>query len=217
MFQTFFCNTVSYSLPLSSTLWRYSEVLKKREINNFNAYVMKVLKIVSVVSLFVLYSCASVQVAHDYDKSVDFSGYKTFAFHKNGVDKAEISDLDKKRIMKSIESVLLDKGCTKSENPDILVNIFTKSREEVNVNQFNAGWGYGWGFGWNPWAFGGTTSVSRSTEGTLFIDIIDAKKKELIWQGEGAGTLTKDPEKKDQRIREFVARILAQYPPTPKK
>jgi hypothetical protein len=172
--------------------------------------------ILSFILTLTLASCSSVQVAHDYDKAVNFAQYKTFAFHKAGVDKAEISDLDKKRIMKAIESELISKGFAVSDNPDLLVNIFTKSREQVNINQFNAGWGYGWGYGWNPWGFSGPTSVSRSSEGTLYIDLIDATKKELIWQGEGVGTLTKDPEKKDKRVREFVAKILEQYPPSTK-
>jgi hypothetical protein len=42
------------------------------------------------------------------------------------------------------------------------------------VNQYNAGWGYGWGYGWNPYLWG---YVSSTTEGTLYIDLIDAKKK----------------------------------------
>jgi hypothetical protein len=101
----------------------------------------------------------------------------------------------------------------------LLVNIFTKSREEVNVNQFNAGWGYGWGFGWNPWGFGGgmQNMVSTSTVGTLYIDLIDAKKKEMIWQGEGMGNLTTNVDKKDERINEFVTKILMAYPPVLKK
>jgi hypothetical protein len=28
----------------------------------------------------------------------------------------------------------------KKWNPDLLVNIFTKERERIDVNQFNAGW-----------------------------------------------------------------------------
>ena len=159
-----------------------------------------------------LASCASVQVASDFDKTVDYSQYKTFGFYKAGVDKVEISDLDKKRILHAIEDQLVAKGLAKSDKPDLLVNIFTKSREQVDVNQFNAGWGYGWGYGWNPWGFG-QTSVSTSTEGTLFIDLIDAKKKELVWQGEGTGTLTKNSAKKDERIKEFVGKVLEQYPP----
>jgi len=179
---------------------------------------MKTIRFIPVLILLVLGSCASVRVASDFDKNVDFAQYKTFAFYKTGIDKVEVSDLDKKRILRAIEEQMLAKGFTKSENPDLLVNIFTKSREQVDVNTFNAGWGYGWGWGWNPWMYGGggRTSVSRSTEGTLFIDLIDAKKKEMIWQGEGEGDLTKNTDKKEERIKEFVTKILEQYPPKKK-
>ena len=166
--------------------------------------------------LFFLISCSSVKVNSDYDKKVDFTQFKTFAFYKNGIDKVEISDLDKKRILHSIDEVLTSKGFAKSETPDLLINIFTKEREQVDVNQFNMGWGYGWGWGWNPWMMGGNTSVYSYPVGTLFIDIIDAGKKELIWQGEGEGVLTKDTNKKDEVIKEFVTKILEQYPPKKK-
>jgi hypothetical protein len=177
---------------------------------------MKATKILPFVLLLVLASCSSVRVYSDYDKQVDFTPYKTYAFHKNGIDKAEISDLDKKRILHAIDETMSAKGFTKSDNPDLLISFFTKEREEVNVNQFNAGWGYGWGWGWNPFLWGGNTMVTRHTEGSLYIDIIDAKKKELIWQGEGEGVLTKDRDKKEALIKEFVSKILEQYPPQKK-
>ena len=178
---------------------------------------MKTIKILPFLLLFVFASCSSIRVNQDYDKTVDFSQFKTYAYQKSGIDKVEISDLDKKRILKAIDQQMTLKGFTKSETPDLLVNIFTKEREQVDVNQFNAGFGYGWGFGWNPFMFGGNSSVNRYTEGTLFIDLIDAKKKELIWQGEGEGTLTKNVDKKDAVIMEFVSKILAQYPPVKKQ
>lgn len=177
---------------------------------------MKTIKLLPVLLLFVLGACSSVRVASDFDKNVDFSQFKTYAFYKNGIDKVEISDLDKKRILRSIDETMAAKGFTKSETPDLLVNIFTKAREQVNVNQFNAGWGYGWGWGWNPYLWGGNTSVYTTTEGTLYIDLIDAKKKEMIWQGEGAGGLTQNSGDKDKRIKEFVSKILEQYPPQKK-
>lgn len=177
---------------------------------------MKTLKILSLLLFFILSSCSSIKVNSDYDKNIDFTQFKTFAFYKNGIDKVEISDLDKKRILRSIDEAMTAKGFTKNETPDLLVNIFTKEREQVDVNRFNSGWGYGWGYGWNPYMWGGNTSVSRYTEGTLYIDLIDAKKKELIWQGEGEGVLTKDTNKKDEKIKEFVVKILEQYPPKKK-
>ena len=154
-------------------------------------------------------SCSSIKVAADYDKDANFNDYKTFAFFKTGIDKAEISDLDKRRILRAIESELLAKGYTKSENPDILVSLFTKSQQRVDVYNNTWGWGApGWGWGWNM-----QPNVSTRTQGVLFVDLIDAKKKELVWQGQGTGYLSSNMEKKEQRIKEFVAKIMEKYPP----
>jgi hypothetical protein len=170
------------------------------------------MKTFNFLSLFFLVaslaSCSSVRVNADYDKKADFNNYKTYAYLKSSIDKVEISDLDKKRILYSIEEVMETKGFTKSENPDVLISIFTKERERVDIYQ-----NYGFGWGWNPWWGMGYTNVTTTPEGTLFIDIIDAKTKELVWQGEGSGYLTKNTDKKDARIKEFVSKILEQYPP----
>ncbi len=171
---------------------------------------MKTIKIISVALLPLLFlaSCASVRVSADYDKSVDYTQYATYAFYKDGIDKVKINDLDKKRILKAVERELQAKGMTTSADPDILINFFTDSTENINVDQWSYGFGYygiGWGTSYN--------NVYRTTEGTLYIDLIDAKRKELVWQGVGEGALTKDIEKKEVRINEFVARILSKYPP----
>ena len=175
---------------------------------------MKTIRIIPLLLLYLMVSCQAVHINSDYDKTVDFSKFKTYAFYKTGIDKVEISDLDKKRILRSIDQEMTRKGFLKSETPDLLINISTKEREQVNVNQFNAGFGYGWGFGWNPMFLGGgMNNVSTVAEGTLIIDLIDASKKELIWQGEGVGHLTQNTDRKDENINGFVTRILSQYPP----
>jgi hypothetical protein len=177
-------------------------------------HLLKTLPLLAI--LFVVTSCTSVRVAADYDKNANFATYKTFAFFKTGIDKAEISDLDKRRILRAIEAEMLAKGFTKSENPDLLISLFTKSNQRVDV--YNNSWGYGgwgwggfgpgWGWGWNQ-----QPSVSTRTEGVLYIDLIDANKKELVWQGMGTGYLTQNMEKKEERIKEFVSKIMEKYPP----
>ena len=164
--------------------------------------------------LVIVSSCTSVRVASDYDKNADFNSYKTFAFFKTGIDKAEISDLDKRRILRAIETELMAKGFTKSENPDLLVSIFTKERQEVNVwNNGFGGFGYGWG--WRPFYNNFNNNISTTTQGSLYIDLIDAKKKELVWQGKGSGSLntSSNVDKREARIRTFVAEIMTKYPP----
>ena len=178
---------------------------------------MKIYKLFILLCIGVLTSCSSVKVVSDYDTKVDFSTYKTFAFYKKGIDKASVSDLDKKRIMRAIENELIEKGFTKSENPDLLISIFTKSREQVNVTDNNLGYGFGWGY--NPWFFGSTNlNINQYTEGTLFIDFIDKNKNELIWQGIGSGAMKmSNIDKKEERINEFVNKIILAYPPNQKK
>lgn len=198
---------------------------------------MKIVQLLglTLVALFTLSSCSSVRVLADYDTNTDFRAYKTYAFYKTGIDRAQISDLDKKRILYAIETEMAARGFQKSQNPDILVSIFTKESEQVDVFNNNFGWGWGglgwggWGWGglgwggWgmNPWMWGGGlggwggSQISTRTEGSLYIDLIDTRDKQLVWQGKGVGTLnnTKNMEKKEARIKKFVAEILEEYPP----
>lgn len=173
---------------------------------------MKTIKLLSLLFVATLVtSCATVQVNADYDKKANFDSYKTYAYLKSGVDQAQISDLDKKRILYAIDEVMAAKGFTKTTNPDILVSIFTKESERVDVyNNAGFSWGVGWG---GPYWGVGYNSTSTTPEGTLFIDFVDAKSKELVWQGQGTGYLTENAEKKDERFMEFVSKILGQYPP----
>jgi len=192
--------------------------------------------VLPVLALVFLSSCVSVNVLADYDKQANFKEYKTYAFYKTDIDKAQISDLDKKRILKAIETEMTSRGFVKSQDPDLLVSIFTKEREQVDVYNNNfafgrfgfggfGGFGFG-GFGgfggfYNPWLYGPGfgagfgPNVSTRTEGSLYIDLIDNKNKELVWQGRGVGTLNniKNIEKKEKRIKEFVSEILGKYPP----
>ncbi|MBC2837722.1 DUF4136 domain-containing protein [Robiginitalea sp. SC105] len=176
----------------------------------------------TLAALLLLASCSSVRVASDYDRGADFSGYKSYAFYKTGIDKAMISDLDKKRILRAIDGELNGRGFVKSENPDLLISIFTTEKDRVDIyaNSFGWGWGWGWGWGYNPWFWGPGAwnygpAVTTNTEGTLYIDLIDAATRELVWQGKGTGILgnNQNMEKKEERIQDFVSRILERYPP----
>ena len=186
---------------------------------------MKKIKILGLPLLLLVFltSCSSVRVLSDYDQKTDFNSFTSYAFYKTGIDKAQISDLDKKRILRAIETEMGSRGFVKSENPDVLISIFTKEQERVDVYNNNFGWGGawgwgpGWGWGWGPglgWGWGGN-NVSVSTQGSLYIDLIDTKTNKLVWQGKGEGTLanTNNVAKKEERIKKFVSQILEQYPP----
>ena len=170
------------------------------------------LNIVLLFSL-VFYSCGTIKVASDYDSEADFSKYKTYAFYKSFIDKVEISDIDKKRILKSIKKSFTNKGMSINETPDLLINISTKSSENIYIdNSFYSPYYTGW------YPHYGRRSHSRvaysTSEGALYIDIIDTKSKQLIWQGKGIGVLSSTKANRDELIENFVNKILEVYPPT---
>lgn len=166
---------------------------------------------IAILIIFILSSCATVNVKTDYDIHTDFSKYKTFAFYKKGIDKSKISDIDKRRILRAIESELKAKGMSLSKKPDVLVSIFAKSVKQVDVHR-NYGYPHYYGSHYRNHA-------SNYVQGTLFIDLIDGVTKKILWQGIGKGALNTSGniERKETRINEFVTEVMAKYPPIKSK
>lgn len=159
--------------------------------------------------------CTSIRTFSDFDKEVDFNQFTTYAFFKPGIEEVAISDLDKRRILTAIETQMNGKSLQLSSDPQLLVNIAVNAKDRVVIQNNNFGWGF---WGWNPWAFGPwgngfNNTVTTQTEGELFIDIIDAKTKRLVWQGKGKGGISEYSKNRDERIQTFVGEILKNYPP----
>ncbi len=178
---------------------------------------MKLFQLIPITFIWIFTSCAlHIPVKTDYDTKATFDSYTSFGFYKPGIDAVEINDLDKKRILRALDQTLQQKGFTKSETPDLLVNIKTEAEKNINVYQ-NAGFGYGFGWGWyNPYWWGGFNNVAstyQTVDGILYIDLIDAKTKELVWYGTGRAALVDGPEAKEARVQAIVSAILAKYPP----
>ncbi len=179
---------------------------------------MKTIKHITIgfIMVFILGACQSVRVSTDYDQTVDFNQYQTFAFYKPSIDKAKISDLDKRRILKAIDRNLTAKGMTKSQKPDLLIGIMTESTKNINVHQHYYGW-YGYAPYYSPFYHGWWPGQWRysEVEGTLYINLIDASNHHLVWQGMGTGDL--EPrgtvDEKIEHINIIVQKILEKYPP----
>jgi|TARA_B000000460_G_scaffold88956_1_gene62038 hypothetical protein len=172
---------------------------------------LKKLKIFFFTIFLLLQSCG-IYVQTDYDRDVDFSEYNTFAFYKPDIDKVKISDLDKKRMLKYIDLSLKEKGLTRSDNPDIIVTIETLSRERVYLRN-NLAYGYYPQVLWGYYNHPSSSLVTSNTQGTLFINIIDTKNNQLVWQGRGVGIINEFREDRDEMISNFVNKIFEEYPP----
>lgn len=158
-------------------------------------------------------SCSPFQVRTDYAETANFTAYKTYQFR---VDDLKLNDLDKDRVLNEVAKNLQMKGLAASQTPDLIVNL-KASHKKVEDVRFDSGFGmYGWGrpFGWGVGM--SRTWTDNYNQGSLVVDIIDAKTNKLVWQGIGNGINVDSPKSKQKQIPAIVAEIMANYPPMKK-
>jgi len=175
--------------------------------------------IIMVMISFLFFSCSStITVTTDYNKGTDFSGYKTYNFVKEVAD-IPMNELNKNRLSSSIEKELNAKGLTKSEDPDLIIDIQLNTRTEQSATSYTSYYG---GHGRRRYSYGGGfssthTSINTYIVGTVFINLVDNKKNEMVWQGIGSGTVDFDAKNREEKIEKNVAKIISRYPPEEKK
>jgi len=169
--------------------------------------------------LFVLVgvtSCSSINVSSDFDKTATFPAYKTYAFTPEALA-LPLDDINRNRLIAAVEKELAAKGFTKSDNPDVLIDVKIKAQTQQTATATNSGGYYGAGYRYGRSGGFSTTTINYDTyvDGTLFIDMIDASKKQLVWQGRGTKTIDQNasPQKREQNINYAVEQIFVKYPP----
>ncbi len=155
-------------------------------------------------------SCSSINVSHDYDPQANFNNLKTFSW-LSFPKKADVNQLVVRRIRDAVTAELEAKGLRISSNPDFLIAMHGATKEKLDIQD--------WGYSTPRAAYWGQRdiSVQQYTEGTLILDFVDAKSKQMIWRGVASGAVDPGatPEQRTKRINDGVAKLLAKFPPVP--
>ena len=169
---------------------------------------MRIVRVLSVLALF-LCACAATASAQtvqsDFDKSYDFSKLKTFDFAPQRFDDALSRDsLNNGRIRHALESKLMAAGYGMEEmdKPDFVVVYYVSSRNKFSVQDY--------GYGPPRWFGRRDVRVDEYTEGTLTVDLIDAKTRQLVWRGRASGTveLKGNDKKIDKAVDKLVQKLI---------
>src|ERR1700683_1356680 len=151
------------------------------------------------LSLAMLPTVSAQQVKIDFDHQADFSRYKTYSWQEI---KPENSLWDA-RIKSAVDSELAAKGWTQvASGGDVAIVAIKTTQTQRTLQTFYDGFGGGWG--WRR-CRGGEFGESETTEqdykeGTLVIDMYDAKNKQLIWRSSAEDALSSKPEKNEKNL-----------------
>jgi hypothetical protein len=159
------------------------------------------------------------------DSATDFSQYRSFGFvEKLGTDTANYESLVSASLKNAARRQLELRGLTYSATaPDLLVNFNGKLDEKLRVTQtpsVTMGMGYyGYRGGiYSTWPmYPQETNVDQYTQGTLNVDVVDARRRQLVWEGVAVGRVTeKTRENIPAVIDAVIPEIFAKFPIAPK-
>lgn len=168
-------------------------------------------------------SCGStLKVTNDYDKSANFSNYKTFSIYRVKTI-GSVSQLNADRIVNSIKAEMVAKGFNYVEsNGDLTINAITILKDKKAVSATTNYYGYGGLY--RPYGYYGgmgmPSGISVSTynykDGSLTIEMVDTRTTKMVWQGIGNKEIDSPSKDPDTAIRNGVNKIMATFPPTKK-
>ena len=168
--------------------------------------------------LLIAASCSTLKVSSDFDRTAEFSSYKTYGFivfPENLPYDPTMSE----RVLTSIANELNDRGMKKSDNPDVFIDLKVRIGQSKTVASYIGDapdfYGYGYIYTWGQGFSTSSINFSSYSDGTMFIDMIDARKKQLVWQGRGVAKIDADRNslEREKNIAEVVKRIFEKYPP----
>jgi hypothetical protein len=182
--------------------------------------------LISMSILLLLGACAASgpTIHSDYDHTVDFSQYRTYNyFSPLGIEGPNYTSLIGETFRDAIGRQMQSRGYTLSDDPDLLINVSARLEDKTKVTTYNdpypyAGGYYGYRRGfYDPWmgyGYGTETHVSQYTEGTVNVDMVDARAKRMVWEGVAIGKVDskKSNDELKVAIRAGVTEMFNGYP-----
>lgn len=171
--------------------------------------------------LLLLGACASTpRISTDMDPRSDFSGYSSYAFYEPlAMEQSGYSTYLTESIKAAIRREMEARGYVfDPTDPDVRVNFQGMVQERTDVHSVPR-MDVGYFYSYRARQYVGVpfwyddTHVSRYTQGTLSIDVVDADRNHLVWTGAAVGRVTqKSPQERASEADRAISAIFARYP-----
>jgi hypothetical protein len=167
-----------------------------------------------LAAVLALGGCATLSTGSDFDHAVDFAPYHSFAWLPRAHTDSP-NPLNAQRVQDAIQAELEAKGLhfeADLARADLAVDFKVGATERTDITtypvEFRGGWRWGGGY------FGNEIDVHQYQEGTLVINLFDARGHRPVWHGWASKPLSRaDLDNPGPPLRAAVAAVLARYPP----
>lgn len=171
--------------------------------------------------LALLAACATgPRVRTDFDPEADFGRYRTYAFYQPiAMEASGYSTYITDRIKTNVRREMDARGYTYDEtSPDLRVNFQGIVEERTDVYSTPMV-DYQYYYNYRAHSYVAVpfwydqARVSRYTEGTLSVDLVDAARNRLVWTGDAIGRVTqRTPQERAVQVDRSITEIFLRYP-----
>jgi Domain of unknown function (DUF4136) len=120
-----------------------------------------------------------------------------------------MNSISNKVLRTSIEAAFASRGyASETGSADFDVAYYASARERLDVSL----WDYGYPGRWGGWYPRPEYIAAPYTQGTVIVDVIDPKTKELLWRGRGVAATSDDPGEFQRNLASTVKAIVAEFP-----
>ncbi len=171
-----------------------------------------------VLAATLLSGCSSSpNIYSNVDPEADFSRFSSYGFVENpATNNQDYESLETSFLKVAVAQHMDRRGYSYSSDPDIRINFYLHTEEKLRTYSTPVAHGYYGYRDYNSWGgYTAETQVQQYTQGTLNIDLVDARGGKMIWEGVATGTLTdRDVQNMEQTLDAAVAQIFEQFPAT---
>ncbi|RKG58749.1 DUF4136 domain-containing protein [Corallococcus sp. AB011P] len=174
-----------------------------------------------------LASCAGVDVGTNYDPAAvqriqQFHTYAWLTHPQQTKDTRINNDITNSQVTGAVDQDLQARGYQRvdaSANPDFLIGWQGAINKRLSAETVDNYWGYPWDPFWGSYYGPSQTYVREYDEGTLILDVVDAKEKKLVWRGTAKSDIGNSPSAQTDsgKIEKGVNKMLKDFPPEPKE
>lgn len=175
----------------------------------------------AAAAVLLLAACATgPRVTSDVDPSANFAQYRTFAFYTPlAIESQGYATLTSGRTKDAARAQMESRGYVYDEtSPDLWVNLNAYMQEKTGVVSVpEVDYDYYYSYRARRYVsvpyWRDRTDVYQYTEGTLNVDLVDAKQNRLVWTGVAVGRVGRTkPEERGAKIDAAIAEIYLRYP-----
>jgi len=188
----------------------------------FNSNIGRWAAIAALLALLALLAACATgpRIRTDFDPEADFGRYRTYAFYQPiAMETSGYSTYITDRIKTNVRREMEARGYRyDATSPDLRVNFQGIVEERTDVYSMpRADYQYYYNYRARSYVavpvWYDEARVSRYTEGTLSVDLVDAARNRMVWTGDAIGRVTqKKPQERALEVDRAISEIFLRYP-----